>query len=86
MKQIENSSMKIKIEQVALPADDAKNGASMKPFVVAVRDLKIGESFAVPGLTSNHRNALSILQYAYERQFAARKIDGTGAFRVFRIQ
>jgi hypothetical protein len=79
-------NMKIKIEKVSLPEGCIRTGLSMEPFVIAARDLKCGESFVFNELTSNHRNALSIMQYAYARKYAVRKTPGTKSFRVFRIQ
>lgn len=76
--------MKIKIEKTPITFAITKtSGQSMQSFTEAVRDMKVGESFLFAEVTSNHRNALSILQYAFSRKFCCRK-EGS-SFRVARI-
>jgi hypothetical protein len=76
------ASGSIELEKVPLPNYSRKRGGmSMEPFVAALRDMKVGESFLFQ-LTSNHRNAISIMQYAFGYRYEAHK-DGA-AYRVFR--
>lgn len=75
--------MQYKIEKVPLPPGP-KAKESNESFILAVRDLKPGESFVCVGFGPYQRNAISVLQFAYERRFAARQMED-GRHRIFRV-
>lgn len=75
--------MKLKIEKFSV-ADTRVNEVSLETFVTTVRDLKVGESFLIKICQSNHRYALSVMQYALGRRFMTRK-DAGGGVRIGRV-
>jgi hypothetical protein len=76
--------MKLKVEKVPFPVDAKAHGISNETFVITARDLEVGESFEFEGFGPYQRNALSVLQYAYGREYASRKVSASAA-RIFRV-
>jgi hypothetical protein len=65
--------MNIKIEKVSVNKSQTRN-KDFGSFVVALRDLKVGESFLHP-VQSHHRLAVTIMQHLFDRQYTMRKHD-----------
>lgn len=76
------TDQRIKIEKVAVQALKSGRGGNFQAFVLALRDLKKGESFLYP-LASNDRMAIAIVQLLLERDFVTRK-EG-GMYRIGRV-
>ena len=60
-----------------------RSSFDVREFYVTLGILKIGQSFIVPQLTTNHRSALTYVGYAMNRKFSCRTI--VGGFRIGRI-
>jgi hypothetical protein len=74
--------VKLKIEKVPMLKTRTYNG-EFQDFVMALRALKVGESF-VYKLASNNRMAISIAQYLLDRRFTCQREKDS--FRVGRIE
>jgi hypothetical protein len=55
----------------------------MEKYVRAIATLKVGESFLYR-MTSNHRNAISVIQYALGRKFRTRVENDK--YRIARVE
>lgn len=63
-----------KVKPSAITPSRRGRGESIGPFVVALRDLDVGQCIQVDGLTSNHRQAISVLKFAYGRDWTVRTV------------
>jgi len=77
--------MTIQIERVAQPVPRLHCSTAMEEFVKVVGvKLEVGESFLF-AITSNHRNAISIIHYLTDKRFFVRRAEN-GQFRVTRTE
>lgn len=74
---------KIKIENVAIKALPKGDATSRQAFTLALRALKVGQSFVVGKVDSNHRTIINVVEWVLNREFTTRK-DVRG-YRVGRI-
>ena len=75
--------MIIKIENVHIQRKMA-GSISFKEFVLAIKKLKVGQSFLITTCPSNHRTAISALQYIMDVKISVYK-EGNG-YRIGRIK
>jgi hypothetical protein len=75
----------IKVEKVQFKPGGSAWSNEFHEYVVALRDLKVGESFLYK-MESHHRLAIAIMQHAFGRAYKSRKEGGSGVFRIGRIE
>ena len=69
--------MAIKIENIQVePVQVARRGEEWNDFLIALRDLQVGQSFVVKTMPSNYRLIVSAAQTLMNRHFISCKVEG----------
>lgn len=77
--------MGVRIQKIPVPARNPRKASDFRDYCRALAQIEVGESFLY-AMTSAHRLAITTLQHALGRRFAARR-DGEGeTFRIGRIE
>lgn len=75
--------MDIKLENLSLDCRVNTKGAGFVRFCEALRDMKVGQSFVVPFISSNMRNAIGAAKTLLRADYITRNEEG--GVRVGRI-